>query len=107
MSNSITPMRVVRETSQASALDYCCSPAAPSQPRTQSIAFGILFWYMVPGQMVPAGKASTTFLSRMATASASFRSRRRPSRRMSPLRSAFLLNRMVGAYLSLTATGGP
>jgi hypothetical protein len=26
---------------------------------------------------------------------------------MSPLRSAFLLNRMVGAYLSLTATGGP
>ena len=62
MSNSMTPMRVVRGILSPSASFYCCWPAARSQRRTKSIAFGILFWFTVLGRMVPAGKAFTTFL---------------------------------------------
>ena len=43
----------------------------------KSVGFGILFSFTVPGQMVLVGKAFTTFLSRMATTSASSKSRRR------------------------------
>ena len=70
--------------------------SAPKKHRTSSMA---------PGQMVLAGGAFTTFLSKMATMSASFRSQRRRSKRMSPLRSASRLNEMDHAFLSLTATG--
>src|SRR5437879_7665118 len=88
-----------------SALYYCCGPAPRSQRRMKSMAFGTLFWFTVPGQMVPAGKAFTTFLLRMATTSASSKSRRRPLKKMSPRRSASLLNKMGRAFLLLTATG--
>jgi hypothetical protein len=36
---------------------------------TKSIAFGILFWFTVPGQMVPDGKGFMTLLFKTATAS--------------------------------------
>ena len=108
MSNSMTPMRVVRGMSQSLCivllLLICC---ARSQRRTQTVAFGILFWFTVPGQMVLAGRAFTTSSSRMASTSASFKSRRRPSKKTSPLRSASLLYKMDRAFLSLIAMGEP
>jgi hypothetical protein len=71
------PMRAVRGMSQpvwiVILLLACGALSAQNQEhRTQNI------WFTVPGQMVLAGKAFTTFLSRMATASASSKSRRRP-----------------------------
>jgi len=54
MSNSTTQMPVVRGKSQsfcvASLLLTCCALAAQSE----HIVFGILFWFMAPGQMVLA-----------------------------------------------------
>ena len=61
---------------------------------------------MVPGQMVLAGRAFTTFLSRMATTSVSFRSRRRPSKKTSPLRSVSWLNKTDQCILVAHSYGG-
>jgi len=51
MSNAMTPMRVARGISQSLCIVVLLLPAARSQRRTQSIAFGILFWFTAPGQM--------------------------------------------------------
>ena len=75
--------------------------------QNQRLAFGTLFWFMVPGQMVLAGRAFTTFLSRMASTLASFKSRRRPFKKTSPLRTASLIYKMDRAFLSLIVMVAP
>ena len=69
-----------------SAFDRLCAVSAEPRRRV-----GILFWFTVPGQMVLAGRAFTTFSSRMVSTSASSKSRRRPSRMMWPLKRVLAL----------------
>jgi hypothetical protein len=82
MSNSTKAMRVARRLSQSLCIVLLLLPVGRSPRRTKSIAFGMLFWFMAPGPMVLAGKAFTTFSSRMATTSALSKSQRRPFRTM-------------------------
>lgn len=62
MSNSMKAMRVVRGISQSLCIVLLLLVCGALSEQKQSIAFGILFWFMVLGQMVPAGRAFTTFL---------------------------------------------
>ncbi len=63
MSDSMKAMRVVRGVCQSLCVVLsvlvCCALSA--QNNNETIAFEILFWFTVPGRMVPAGKACTTF----------------------------------------------
>jgi hypothetical protein len=54
----------LRELTEAGREEVALSPRRP-----KTVAFGILFWFTAPGPMVPAGRAFTTFLSKMATTS--------------------------------------
>ena len=108
MSNSMKTMRAVRGISQSLCivlLLLTVRRAFSAEPTR--IAFGILFWFTAPGPMVLAGKAFTTFLSRMATMSALSKSRRHPLKMTWPPPSASLLYKMDRAFLSLIAMGEP
>ena len=69
MSNPLKAIRAARGNSQTLSIAFLLLTVALSPRRPKTVAFGILFWFTAPGPMVPAGRAYTTFLSKMAITS--------------------------------------
>jgi pimeloyl-ACP methyl ester carboxylesterase len=108
MNNSMTPGRLARGTAQSLciALLLLTGCALSAQNNSEQRRVRNIVLVHGAGQMVPDGKAFTTFLSRTATTSASFKSRRRHSKKMSPPRKRVLAQQDGPCILVAHSYGG-